>query len=103
MQPTSSQQFSIKSANPNNSPYSLLLYFLFLFFFPQQVILFLQLFVCAYDFDKQQTVQNTYGKKKGICERTRIQSYIYICLATPVAVRVTLNPISFRLTTHATE
>jgi hypothetical protein len=33
MQLTSSQQSSIKSANPNISPYSLLLYFLFCFFF----------------------------------------------------------------------
>jgi hypothetical protein len=32
MQLTSSQQSSIKSANPNISPYSLLLYFSFLFF-----------------------------------------------------------------------
>jgi hypothetical protein len=60
MELTSSQQSSIKSANPNISPYSLLLYFLFFFlfvffflFFFLQVILFLQLFVCAYDLDKQ--------------------------------------------------
>jgi hypothetical protein len=43
MQPTSSQQSGIKSANPNISPYSLLLYYSFLFlffsfFFSQQVI-----------------------------------------------------------------
>jgi hypothetical protein len=44
--------------------------------------LFLQLFVCAYDLDKQQTVQNTYGRNKGICEQTRIQTYIYMyCIA----------------------
>jgi hypothetical protein len=70
MQLTSSQQSSINSANLNISPYSLLLYFSFLFFFfSQQVILFLQLFVSAYDFDKLQTVQNTYGRNKGICEQ----------------------------------
>jgi hypothetical protein len=33
MQLTSSQQSGIKSANPNISPYSLLMYFYFLFFF----------------------------------------------------------------------
>jgi hypothetical protein len=33
MQPTSSQQSGIKSANPNISPFSLLLYFSFLVFF----------------------------------------------------------------------
>jgi hypothetical protein len=37
---TSSQQSSIKSANPNISPYTLLLYFLFFSFFSQQVIYF---------------------------------------------------------------
>jgi hypothetical protein len=28
--------------------------------------LFLQLFECAYDLDKQQTLQNTYGSNKGM-------------------------------------
>jgi hypothetical protein len=37
----------------------------------------LQLFVCAYDLDKQQTAQNTYGRNKGRCEQTRIHTYIY--------------------------
>jgi hypothetical protein len=55
-------------------------YCIFLFFslFSQQVILSLQLFVCEYDLDKQQTVQNTYGRNKGICEQTRIQTDIYL-------------------------
>jgi hypothetical protein len=35
--------------------------FLFFSLFSQQVILSLQLFVCAYNLDKQQTVQNTYN------------------------------------------
>jgi hypothetical protein len=65
---TSSQQSGIKSANPNISPYSFVSFSFFLFFsfffFSQQVILFLQLFVCAYDLDKQQTLQNTYGRNK---------------------------------------
>jgi hypothetical protein len=63
MQLTSSQQSSIKSANPNISPYSLLLYvsflvfsFFFLSFFHNKLLQLLQLFVCAYDLDKQQTV-----------------------------------------------
>jgi hypothetical protein len=46
-----------------------LCYCIFLFFslslLSQQVILFLQLFVCAYDLDKQQTVQNSYERNKG--------------------------------------
>jgi hypothetical protein len=53
--------------------------FLFRFFlFSQQAILFLQLFVCAYDLDKQQTLQNTYGRNKGVCEQRSIQTYIYL-------------------------
>jgi hypothetical protein len=28
--------------------------------------------------DKQQTLQNTYGRNKGICEQTSIQTYIYL-------------------------
>jgi hypothetical protein len=78
MQLISSQQSSIKSTNPNISPYSLLLYFSFLVFFPflfSQVILFLQLrvCVCAYDLDKKHIIQNTYGRKQ-----TRIHTYIYL-------------------------
>jgi hypothetical protein len=59
---TSSQQSSIKNASPNISPY--LCYFLlcFLFIFPHKF--FLQLFLCAYDLDKHQTVYNTYGRNK---------------------------------------
>jgi hypothetical protein len=54
---TSSQQSGINSANPNISPYSLQLYFFFFFVFSfSKVILFLQLFVCAYVLDKHQTV-----------------------------------------------
>jgi hypothetical protein len=69
------QQSSIKSANPTLVPTLCYCIFLFCFFFlfsSQQVILFLQLFACAYDLEKQQTIQNAYGRNKGICEQTRI-------------------------------
>jgi hypothetical protein len=35
---------------------------------------------CAYDLDKHQTVYNTYGKNKRICEQICIQIYIYLYL-----------------------
>jgi hypothetical protein len=55
--------------------------FLFVFlFFSRQVILFLQLFVCAYDLDKHRTVHNTYGRNNRIYEQTRIQTYTYLYL-----------------------
>jgi hypothetical protein len=58
MQLTSSQQALTLVPNLR---YCIFL-FCFFFLFSQQVILFLQLFVCAYELDKQQTVQNTYGR-----------------------------------------
>jgi hypothetical protein len=58
----------------------LFFFFIFLFFFlffHNKLLQLLQLFVCAYDLDKHQTVENTYGRNKGICEQTGIQTYIY--------------------------
>jgi hypothetical protein len=55
-----------------------ILFFPLFFFFFSQVILSLQLFVCAYDLDKQQTLQHAYGRNKGICEQKCIQTDIYL-------------------------
>jgi hypothetical protein len=47
--------------------------FLFCFFsFLFSTSCFLQLIVCAYDLDKHQTVYNTYGRNKHICEQVKV-------------------------------
>jgi hypothetical protein len=50
--------------------------FFFVSFFPPTSC-FIQLFVCAYDLDKHQTVYNTYVRIKGICEQISIQINIH--------------------------
>jgi hypothetical protein len=61
----------------------------FFFFFLFSTNCFLQLFVCAYDLDKHQTVYNTYGKNKSIWEQICTQIYISVI---QVKVKVTLRP-----------
>jgi hypothetical protein len=73
---TTSQQSGTNTASLNISPYLCCCVFLF-FFSPQQVVV-LQLFVCAYDLDKHQTVQNKYGRNKRIYEQLCIQICIYL-------------------------
>jgi hypothetical protein len=52
-----------------------------------------QLFVCAYDLDKHQTVQNTYGIKKRICEHKCI--CVFLRLSLLLGVHCSLESIRF--------
>jgi hypothetical protein len=75
---TSSQQSGIKYSSPNISPYLCCCFFFFFsLFFPQ---VFLQIFLCSYNFNKYQTVYNTCGRNERIYEQTCIQIYIYLYL-----------------------
>jgi hypothetical protein len=53
------------------------LFFSFLFF---STSCFLQLLLCAYDLDKNQTVYNTCGRNKHIYEQRCIRTCIYLYL-----------------------
>jgi hypothetical protein len=81
--PTPSQQSGIKSTSPNISPYLCCFlsffppFFLFLFFLTS---CFLQLFLCAYNLDKHQTVYNTCERNEHMYEEICIQIYIYLYL-----------------------
>jgi hypothetical protein len=54
--------------------------FVFFFSIPFLTSCFLQLLIYTYDLDKHQTVYNTCGRNKRICEQICIQIYIYLYL-----------------------
>jgi hypothetical protein len=68
-------------------------FFLFPFLFLFSTSCFLQLFLCAYDFGKHQTVYTTCGRNKRIYEQICIQIYISYMMKEAGVSCETLVPI----------